>query len=175
MTRNLAPLVLLFLAGALAALLGLAAMHYVGTARADAPAAAQAPGSAAPAIPPPTEATGSGSAAQPPSASLHDPIVDPAGAISDAREAKRHGWALAAIVVLILLARGLGTARKRWPGSRALRWMAGRAGLVVIGVGVVGCAAFDAVILGGSWLAAAYAAIGAGLSWMAPGGADGAA
>lgn len=103
-----------------------------------------------------------------PSDALHNPIDDIGGAIDDAASARRHGWPLLALVGLVLVSRGLAKARKRWPGSRALGWMGGRVGLVVIGSGMVGAAAFDALVLSGSWVAAAYAAIGTALLLLDP-------
>jgi hypothetical protein len=111
-------------------------------------------------------AAGGGSAR--PSDALRDPLDNLGGAIDDVSAARRHGWALGALVGLILIARSLGKARKRWPASRALAWMGGRVGGVVIGVGVVGSSAFDAIALGGSWVAAGYAAIGAALYLLMP-------
>ena len=104
-----------------------------------------------------------------PSDALHDPIDDLGGAIDDAAAAKRQGWPLGLLVGVVLVSRGLGTARRRWPGVSALRWMAGRAGLLTIGAGAVAAAAVDALALGGSWFAAAAAAIGAALALLDPG------
>jgi len=117
--------------------------------------------------PPPAPATVDPTAPRP-SDRLHDPLTDPAGAIDDAVAARRQGWPLLALVVLILVSRGLGKARTRWPSSRSLAWMGGRAGLVVIGAGIVAGAAFDALALGGSWFAAGAAAIGAALALLDP-------
>jgi hypothetical protein len=104
-----------------------------------------------------------------PSDQLHDPLTDLGGAIDDARrEGQAHGWALGAIVGLVLLSRALRKAHKRWPTLTPLRWMAGPAGLVVFGAGIIGSAAFDAFIFGGSWIAAGYAAIGAALYLLDP-------
>jgi hypothetical protein len=111
-------------------------------------------------------------AAQPaprPSDQLHDPLTDLGGAIDDAEAARRQGWPILVLVGVVLVSRGLGTARRRWPGSRALRWMSGRAGLLTIGSGAVAAAAFDAFVLGGSWFAAGYAALGAALALIDPG------
>lgn len=132
------------------------------------------PSTAKPALPPPpvaevAPAVGSGSAVKP-SDTLADPVDDPIEAVYDVRSSWREGWALGLLAALVIVSRGLGTARRRWPSSGLLRWMGGRPGLLVLGVGTVGAAAFDALALGGSWFAAAIAAIGAALALLEPGG-----
>lgn len=139
MTRQHAPIILLFLAGALATLLSLTAIRTAGAA------------------PLATEWT----APLPPS--------DAIDGVEDVRDAARsHGWALGALVGLILVGRTMRRARRRWPASRALAWMGGPAGLIVGGSAIVASAAYDALALGGSWLAAGFAAVGAVLYLLDP-------
>jgi hypothetical protein len=132
----------------------------------------------APIAAPPVALAGSSSSSPPapapaptlvPADKLHDPIEAPIAAIGDVRAAWREGWALGLLVALVIVARGLGTARRRWPASRLLSWLSGRTALVVLGVGTTGAAAVDAIALGGSWLAAAAAAAGALLALIEPG------
>jgi hypothetical protein len=156
-TRSaLTPALVLLAAAALAYAISL--IPTLGVAHGSTPAHAAAVVAAEPAAPAPR-----------PSDQLHDPLTDLGGAIDDARrEGQAHGWALGAIVGLVLLSRALRKAHKRWPTLTTLRWMAGPAGLVVFGAGIIGSAAFDAFIFGGSWLAAGYAAIGAALYLLDP-------
>lgn len=158
---TLTPLLVLLAAAALA--YAISCIPTLGVARAAEPPIAAQLGEQAPAASPPPAASPR------PSDALHDPVLDPAGAIDDAAAAKRQGWPILVLVGVVLVSRGLGTARRRWPGSRALRWMSGRAGLITIGSGAIAAAAFDALVLGGSWFAAGYAALGAALALIDPG------
>lgn len=122
------------------------------------------PGAVTPAT---SSASGSGSGARP-SDELADPVEDPIGAVADARDAQRQGWPVFALVAIVMLSRGIGTAHRRWPASRWLAWLGGKPALAVGGVGVVAGAAFDALVLSGSWWAALIAAAGAFLLLVSP-------
>lgn len=153
-----------YIAVAVAIALGLLAIRDAAEARAEAPVIAlTAPhtgsASAVPAM---------ASPAQRPSDEIANPVDDPIGAINDAREAQRQNWALFGLAIAIMVSRGLGTLRSRYPASKLLARMTGRPGLIVAGVGFVGASAFDALALGGSWYAVVVAAIGALLSLLVP-------
>lgn len=143
MTRHI-PNALMFLIGAILALVLLSAWQY-GLASAAEPVASVLPA---------------------PAAVLHDPVVDPTGAIDDIQAARRLGWPIAVGVIAALLAMALGTAgaRIRW-----LSWLArGTAATALGAVSACGSAAFDAAVLGGSPVVVAVAAIGAVLAfWRA--------
>lgn len=96
-----------------------------------------------------------------PSDKLHNPVTDPFAAIDDARGLKKNGWPILLLGVLIMLARGLGAAGERWPKLKSLIKLGGIVGTVVVAIGTVASAAFDSLVLGGSWYAVGVAAIGA--------------
>ena len=92
------------------------------------------------------------------SATLHDPTVDPLAAVDDVRAAKRHGWPAAVLAGSIMLALALRTAGKKWPTQRWILWLnTGKRAFVIAAVISVGSACFDAVVLGGTLMAIAFA------------------
>jgi hypothetical protein len=111
---------------------------------------------------------GSGSSVTP-ADQLHDPVVDPLGALDDVRAAKKIGWPLALLAGLVMVVRGLQTAASRWPSVGALAWLGtGVRAVVLAGVATVSAAAYNSLALGGTWFAVAVAAVGAALWLLAP-------
>lgn len=101
---------------------------------------------------------GSGSAVEPtkPSDTIDDPIENPSEYISDVRLAKKTGWALAVLVVLFGICKLLGRAKTiAW-----LAWLGrGKAALIIGASGAVIAALIDTIALGGTLVAAGYAAV----------------
>lgn len=104
-----------------------------------------------------------------PADKLRDPVSDPVGAFDDVRAARKLGWPLALLAVLIMVARGLQSAGQRWPNSRWLSWLnTGARAFVIAGAATVAAASFNTLALGGTWFAVAMAAVGAALALLAP-------
>jgi len=101
-------------------------------------------------------APSSGSAATPapaPHDQLHDPLSDPAATFDDVKAAKRQGWPLAILavgVILLRIAERLGLIAKRKTAHT-----------VILGALAIAAAAFDTLVLGGTWMSALYAGVGA--------------
>lgn len=98
-----------------------------------------------------------GSAATP-ADKLNDPISSPQAAFDDLKAAKKLGWGLLVLATLIMLCRLVGRL-----GYKPLS--TGRAAVVTAAVGTVAVTAYNALALGGTWLAAAAAAIVALAAW----------
>lgn len=115
------------------------------------------------------DSVGSGSAMSP-ADRLHDPIAYPFQAIDDARGAWKNGWAFGILATIVILTHGLASAVGRWPNSRLLKWFAQNktAIFVVSGIGTVAGASFNALALGGTWLAALFAGVAAILAVIKP-------
>lgn len=104
-----------------------------------------------------------------PADKLHDPVLAPLEAMDDARAMQKLGWPLALLASLIMVARGLASAGKRWPSVRWLAWLnTGVRAFAIAGVATVAAAAFNTLALGGTWFAVAMAAAGAGLAMLVP-------
>lgn len=117
---------------------------------------------------PAAPAVGSGSAVTPPAPppvvtapptpadQLHDPTTHPMETISDVKAAKRYGWAAVVFAVVTILARLAGKL------GHAVKWLAwlnqGIASVVVGAAAAIGTAAYNALAMGGSLLAAILAA-----------------
>lgn len=99
-------------------------------------------------------ADGSGSAVSVPSDSIDDPIAAPGAAWDDVKAAKKVGWPIAALVVIIIASRLLARL-----GGKFEFLGKGKVSLVIGAVGAFSIAAYNAVMLEGSWLAAGTAAI----------------
>jgi len=114
--------------------------------------------------------TGSGSGSQvAPADQLHDPVVDPTAAFNDAMAMKKIGWPLALLASLIMLARGVQSAAKRWPDVKAVAWLgSGSRAFAIAGALTIGAAAFNVLAKGGTWYAVAIAAAGALFALLAP-------
>lgn len=87
----------------------------------------------------------------------HDPIAAPIESIGDIKAARKYGWAAAAFLILwqlSLVASKLG---------QSIKWLAvlgkGRVAVVVGAVGALGIAGYNAMALGGSLVAALFAAL----------------
>jgi hypothetical protein len=94
-----------------------------------------------------------------PSDSIDDPVKQPAAAWDDVKAAKKTGWTLALLVVVIMALRGLGYLK----GLSFFK--KDRVAIVVGGALVVATSLFDTLVLGGTWVAALYAAGGAVMIW----------
>lgn len=105
-----------------------------------------------------------------PAAELANPVDDPIAAIDDARQAKKQGWPLFALALVVMLTAGLARAAGRWPTWPVLSAIAkSKTTLYVIAcVAAMGAAAYNAAFDGGSPYAIAYAAGGALLLFIAP-------
>jgi hypothetical protein len=114
-------------------------------------------------------ATTTGPAPKAPSVELHNPVTDPIAAFDDVKAAKKLGWPLALLALLIMLTRGLGTIGTRWGSMSWLAWLGkGSTAVIVSGVGTVATAAFNTLALGGTWFAVMMAAAGAFFALLAP-------
>lgn len=113
---------------------------------------------------------GAPSASAGPAAELANPVDDPLGAIDDARQAKKQGWSLFGLALVVMLTAGLARASERWPSAPVLESIAkNKTALFVIAcVAAMGAAAYNAAFDGGSPYAIAYAAGGALLLFIAP-------
>lgn len=101
---------------------------------------------------------------------LHDPAANPLAAISDVEALKSQGWGLLLVGLLVQLGRIVRDTAPELedepgPVGRAAMWLAtGRRAVLIAGAIGVASAAFNALALGGSWVAPALAAIGAALA-----------
>lgn len=131
----------------------------IGVASADNdPAPTHDSGAAADAAAEPPPSTG-------PADQLHDPIDDPGPAYDDLVRAKKSGgWALALLAGFVMITRVLA----RLPGSLGAWFRVGVRATVVAAGGAIGVAAFNALALGGTWIAVLFAAVGAGLALITP-------
>lgn len=117
---------------------------------------------------------GSGAIVSPtPADHLHDPLTSPGEAWADEKIAWTTSWVTGIFAALVLVTKGLGTARttlRGWPvlGGIAV-WLAiGKRAVIVAGVGTVAATAYNALVSGGSWAAAVIAAIVAGVGLLHP-------
>ncbi len=98
-------------------------------------------------------------AVAPPSDSIDDPVKAPAAAFDDVKAAKKTGWTMLLLVVLIMALRGLGY-------LKGLSFLArDRVAIVIGGAITVATALYDTLVLGGTWVAALYAAAAALAIW----------
>lgn len=109
-------------------------------------------------------------AAPTPAEQLANPVDDPLAAIDDAGQAKKQGWSLFALALVVMLTAGLARAAERWPTWPVLESIAkNKTVLYVIAcVAAMGAASYNAAFDGGSPYAIAYAAGGALLLFVAP-------
>lgn len=109
---------------------------------------------------------GSGSAVTSPADQLPDIVTNPGKAFDAEKAAYKLGWPLAVLAAIIMLGRGAGLL------GRQFSWLAwigkGKAAVVTAGIVTVAIAAFNALALGGTWYAALFAAIYAGLALLKP-------
>lgn len=157
------------IAATISTLVGVAGLVSYQTARADVQAPVYVAAAVGPDIEPPP-------VSEPPivnvrpSETLHDPLTDLGASIDDLAAARHVGWALATLGALIMLSRSLQVAGRRWPAVGWLAWLnTGSRGFALAGLAAVGAAAFDALALGGTWLAVAFAAFGSLLALLSPG------
>lgn len=101
--------------------------------------------------------SGSAVAAPAPVDALGDPLSAPAEAWSDLQAAQKVGWPLAILAGVVMLARLLGRLGGVWSRLRE-----GKVALAIGALSATSCAAYNALALGGSWLAVAAGAIVAG-------------
>jgi len=90
-----------------------------------------------------------------PSDAISDPIREPAAAFDDVNAARKTGWTMVLLVALIMALRGLGHLKGLSFFKRD------RVAIVVAGALTVATSLFDTLVLGGTWVAALYAAAGA--------------
>lgn len=95
-----------------------------------------------------------------PSDALHDPVSSPSAAFDDLKAAKKMGWGLLVLAVLVMACRVLGKL-----GGRFKALGTGRIAVVIAAVGTLAVTAYNALALGGTWMAAASAAIVAGAAF----------
>lgn len=109
-------------------------------------------------------------AADPPPTALPNPVDNPGAAIDSLKAAKKLGWAAAILAAIVMLAAGLARAAAKWPTLPGLSWFAKHktAIFVTAAVSTIGAAAYNAIALGGTWLAAGAAAVAALLTLIAP-------
>lgn len=129
-----------------------------------APIAGVGSGAAAPLARPPAPvivAPPADSHALPPPATAipADPLAQPQAAFDELQAAKKLGWPILVLVVLIIASRLLARL-----GGVFTFLGTGKASLVIAGVGAVALAAYNAIALGGTWLAAGMAAMLAGIA-----------
>lgn len=147
--------------------------HQYRTARADAAggeavvdAGASSNVPTAPVVIPPPPADGSAAPAPvtkpaetAPADKLHDPIEDPKATFDDVKAVKKLGWGAVALAILIILCRVLGKLSKFGGVLKPLKRLGeGKVAVVVASVGTLAITAYNALILEGSWFAAALAA-----------------
>lgn len=106
-----------------------------------------------------------------PADKLPNPVDDPFAAIETLKAQKKQGWAVTILGAIVMLTMGLSRAAVRWPTSKLLAWFATNKTAIYItsSVGLVGAAAFNALALGGTWMAAAYTGAGAFFTLVHPG------
>lgn len=110
-------------------------------------------------------AQGSGSAiSTPPSDALHDPIKDPLGALNDAKAAKKSGWPILVLVLLIAITKTLAFA----PGAVGKWFSTGKRAMYVAAAGGLLTAMYNALALGGSYYAAGLAALTGLIALLSP-------
>ncbi len=103
-----------------------------------------------------------------PSATIDDPTVAPGAAWDDVKAARKVGWAatgLVAVRMLLFVVAWLGS-KKQWKLTEPLR--RNKVAWLVAAVPVVVAAAYDALMLGGSILAALTAAGAAAFAVLDP-------
>jgi hypothetical protein len=105
---------------------------------------------------------GSGSALAP-ADRIRNPLENPAGAYDDLRAMRRLGWGILALGVAVMLARVLATLGGVFGVLRR-----GRAALAIAAGTTFAAVAYNAVALGGTWLAALFAGVvAAAAAWDA--------
>lgn len=107
-------------------------------------------------------ASGSGSAQ--PSDALHDPLKEPAAAIDDIKQAKKQGWAITVLVLLI----GCTKLLTFLPGAVGKWFATGKRAMAVAGGLAILVALYNALALGGSWYAAGSAAVVSLIGLLSP-------
>lgn len=155
MKKLLAPALVAFV-GFLVCSLMVSAFH-MGIANAQAPDAGSGSATVAAA------ATGSGSDIVPlpattvPADKIHDPLSNPQAAFDDVKAAKKIGWGVLALTVLLIACRLASRL-----GGIFTKLGQGKFALGVAAVGAFAMTAYNAVLLGGTWIAALFAAMMAG-------------
>ena len=100
-----------------------------------------------------------------PSDSIDDPLKAPVAAWDDVKAAKKTGWGVLALVLLIIATRLLGRL-----GGVFSRLKEGKVSLVIAAAGTFGLTAYNALLLGGSWVAALLGAVvAAAAAWDSAG------
>lgn len=116
--------------------------------------------------------SGSGSAITAParpSDAVANPLDDPQEALTEVKAAKKQGWPLFVLMSLVMIAKLVQGAGKRWPDNRIMKWLnTDSRSFIIAGIGTVGSAAFDVAFQHGGWPAIMFAGIGAGLALMQP-------
>jgi hypothetical protein len=111
-----------------------------------------------------------GSGSTTPAAALHNPVDDPLAAIEDAKAAKKQGWAFVVLASLVMLTAGAARAVAKWPDAPVIAAInKHKTAILIIGCASAGAvAAYNALALGGSWIALLYAGAGAALTFVSP-------
>lgn len=89
-----------------------------------------------------------------PSDAIDDPVSNPAAAFDDIKAAKKLGWGVLALAIIIVACKGLSKV-----GGVFKKLGEGKFALVVGSVGTLAMTAYNALMLGGTWVAALAAAI----------------
>lgn len=94
-----------------------------------------------------------------PADKLHDPVASPLAAWDDVTAARKIGWPVAVLAGLVMICKGLGAIGRR-KGKIAWAWLgSGKVPIVIGAIGAIAAAAYNALVLGGTLLAAGFAAI----------------
>lgn len=113
--------------------------------------------------------SGSGSDVTPapevkPSDAISNPLEHPAAAVSEAKDAKKYGWAGLVFFVIVALTKALAYAREKLATTPLIgkfaAWLAvGKRAVIIAALGALGVAGYDALVGGGTLVAALFAAL----------------
>lgn len=102
---------------------------------------------------------GAGWGSSRPSDSIDDPLSNPTGTVEDIKQAKRLGWGVLVLALLVVVARLLG----RLGGVFKVLGK-GKVALAIGAGGAFATTAFDALVLGGPWVTVIVTALIAGIA-----------
>lgn len=106
-----------------------------------------------------------------PADAIPDPLANPVKALDAAKDAKQKGWAYFLLFCAVMLTVTLTRAAAKWPTAPVLSQIAKHKTVILVVTcgGFVSAAAFNALALGGDWMAVAYAGGGALLTFVTAG------
>jgi hypothetical protein len=110
--------------------------------------------------------SGSSSATAAPADQLHNPVQSPVLAFDDVAAAKKLGWAAMLFAILVMATKALAYAKDHLEGvplvGKLAAWLSvTKRAMYVSGIGAGATAAYNAIALGGTWMAAVF--VGGGL------------